>query len=421
MTAALGSAISNPGQVVENLPSSVVAMVSAFGRSADAKLEPSYGMSFRFMVTINGILGDLGRWQQCSGLKMEFTPFAVKSGGVYTTLRYLPGEITYPKVVLKRAVESGSSDAVQKWLKQEATGWINGAQLENTASAQITLHDAMGREVLGWHLVGVRPSAWIGPDLDANSGKVAIEALELVHEGFQVVAGGAKPSEPSAKPAVLSLSEEADKSRIVTFMNTPAKMSVKRNTRKATVSQLAQSSGEGADAAGHESNTTILELPELYLAVPAASGQQLVDKIDLLTTWMVGAPPSASAKTPLVYPPLLLEWGDFKRQVTLSGLTSDYIRFASNGLPIRAKVTLTLTVQPPPRKPGTNPTSGGIAGRSAHTLILDENLPLLAHRRYGSPGRWRDLAEANGIDDPLRARPGSRLFIPAVAELPAGR
>jgi phage tail-like protein len=37
---------------------------------------------------------------------------------------------------------------------------------------------------MSWSLRGVHPASWTGPTLDAGSTKVAIEVLELVHEGF---------------------------------------------------------------------------------------------------------------------------------------------------------------------------------------------------------------------------------------------
>ncbi|MGW7310516.1 peptidase M23, partial [Streptomyces sp. NPDC054835] len=38
---------------------------------------------------------------------------------------------------------------------------------------------------------------------------------------------------------------------------------------------------------------------------------------------------------------------------------------------------------------------------------------------YGDATRWRVIAEANGIDDPMRLSPGTELLLPSAAELPA--
>ena len=47
------------------------------------------------------------------------------------------------------------------------------------------LFDATGKGVVGtWTLRNVYPARWAGPDLDASGTGIAIEQLQLVHEGF---------------------------------------------------------------------------------------------------------------------------------------------------------------------------------------------------------------------------------------------
>jgi nucleoid-associated protein YgaU len=41
-----------------------------------------------------------------------------------------------------------------------------------------------------------------------------------------------------------------------------------------------------------------------------------------------------------------------------------------------------------------------------------ETLPTVAAKVYGSPGRWTDLAAANGLEYPYTLTPGQRLTIP---------
>jgi len=432
MTTALGAAAANPMQVMENLPSSMVSMASAFGGGPAKDLKPAYGLVFRFSVKLLETEGtrDLGQWQSCGGLKMDFQPVEVKSGGIYTSVRYLPGELKYPKIVLKRAVDPKSSKAVQQWLKEAATSWINGATKDKPGDATITLFDPNNKAVLTWHVRGLRPSSWSGPDLDANSSKVAIETLELVHEGFEVVAGPQRAA-PNAGPRptyVFALREK--ESRVgVRFTNTPESITVMRTSEILTLPELAQvAAGQGtgpgvdstsaplASAAGTKVDTTKLKVGgRLY--IEKAKGVDPVAKVDMLIGWM-GSKGDSKTKE-ITAPDLVMQWGKFEREVKLSELTVDYVRFSEDGMPTRALIkSLTLTVIPKPPGLPTNPSSGGIPGRSAHTLTMDENLPLLANEHYGSPSRWRDIAEANGVDDPLRARAGTAIFLPATEELP---
>ena len=112
-------------------------------------------------------------------------------------------------------------------------------------------------------------------------------------------------------------------------------------------------------------------------------------------------------------------WGDVQVYlVTLNQVTINYTKFSQSGQPVRAVVDLSM--HSVPKIPGpTNPTSGGLAGRRTHLLTGAETLPELATRYYGGPGRWREIAAANGVEDPLRVRPGTRVYVPSAQE--AGR
>ncbi|MFD9702947.1 hypothetical protein [Lentzea sp. NPDC059081] len=125
-------------------------------------------------------------------------------------------------------------------------------------------------------------------------------------------------------------------------------------------------------------------------------------------------------------PMLLFTWGPpmaaFVHTVMMKKVGVTYTRFTKLGIPIRAKVTVRMVEQPnfidtfP-----TNPTSGGPPGRSGHVVTGGESLQSIAHDRYGSPGAWRELAAANGIDDPLRVRPGRVVYLPHPGEETGGR
>ena len=51
-------------------------------------------------------------------------------------------------------------------------------------------------------------------------------------------------------------------------------------------------------------------------------------------------------------------------------------------------------------------------------MTASDTLAGVALDTYGNPAIWRPLAAANQIDDPLRTRPGSALFLPDRTELP---
>ncbi|MBM2613995.1 LysM peptidoglycan-binding domain-containing protein [Actinoplanes sp. LDG1-06] len=48
-----------------------------------------------------------------------------------------------------------------------------------------------------------------------------------------------------------------------------------------------------------------------------------------------------------------------------------------------------------------------------HVTRAGDTLSALAGQYLGDPALWRDIARANGIDDPLNLPPGQALVIPA--------
>jgi contractile injection system tube protein len=121
-------------------------------------------------------------------------------------------------------------------------------------------------------------------------------------------------------------------------------------------------------------------------------------------------------------PHVTFKWGavpSFKAACT--SLTITFQLFDRTGSPIRADVKLALTqVEPAPTSSAnspsrpTNPTTRSDGGLGVHIVRDGDSLHSIAHRNYGDPGRWRLIAEANGIDNPLHLRRGTALDLPRI-------
>jgi phage tail-like protein len=143
------------------------------------------GMAMRFRISVDGI--NLGSWATCAGLSVEFKNRRVTEGGNYEYSVILPERVEYRAVTLRRAMSQQESAIVQRWLTGVVSGWYNATSPRDFGprTAEIELFDASGSAVVAsWTLRNVYPSRWTGPDLDATGSRVAVEALELVHEGF---------------------------------------------------------------------------------------------------------------------------------------------------------------------------------------------------------------------------------------------
>ena len=134
--------------------------------------------------------------------------------------------------------------------------------------------------------------------------------------------------------------------------------------------------------------------------------------IKTLMDWSV--PTSESIDNNRPQPPILvLQWGaESYFPCRIKRVRVRYTVFNAAGTPVRA--TADVSMVEVPDEPGPqNPTSGGISGRRSVVMDAGDSLPAMAYREYGNPNLWRALAEANGVDDPLRIRPGTSLLVPS--------
>jgi hypothetical protein len=149
-------------------------------------------------------------------------------------------------------------------------------------------------------------------------------------------------------------------------------------------------------------------------------GKSVKDITDSLFK-MMEVPSGAGGGGANAVPPLVtFQWGEmipFKAACT--SLTVAFQLFKPNGSPIRADVKLALTqaetatsASSKSANKKTNPTTRSDGGLGVHVVRDGDSLQSIAHKTYGDPGRWRTVAEANGIDNPLHLRRGTPLNLP---------
>jgi phage tail-like protein len=136
-------------------------------------LDP-YG-NYNFLVEIDGITR--AAFQECSGVDSETEAIEYRQGGENTTVRKLPGMTKYSNIQLKW----GTSDdhELYDWHRQIVQGTIE------RKNGSIVMLNRLGDEVLRWNFVRAWPTKWDGPDFNAESNELAIETLELAHEGIE--------------------------------------------------------------------------------------------------------------------------------------------------------------------------------------------------------------------------------------------
>lgn len=137
---------------------------------------------FNFQVVIEGV-SDNGRpvrggFTEVSGLDIEITPIEYRNGAEDITVRKLPGLKKFSNITLKRGVVGDL--AFFNWMKAA----LNGQVLR--ADGVIILLDESRQPVITYKFRRAWPCKWSGPQLNATTNEVAIESIEICHEGLDV-------------------------------------------------------------------------------------------------------------------------------------------------------------------------------------------------------------------------------------------
>jgi hypothetical protein len=128
--------------------------------------------------------------------------------------------------------------------------------------------------------------------------------------------------------------------------------------------------------------------------------------------------PGTSATTNNARPPWVeFHWGTFHSfKAVVSSLDLSFEYFSSTGTPLRARASVVLTqYKETTAFAPQNPTSGTPRPHRVHRVQPGETLDRIAAMHLGDSTRWRAIADANGITDPLALRPGSLLAIPGTS------
>ena len=102
-----------------------------------------------------------------------------REGNEPPTVRKQPGLVKYGNVTLRWGI-TDSLD-LYNWRKQVEGGKIKDAR-KNVA---IVLLNQEGQAASRWELSQAWPTRYSGPALNATANEIAIEALEIAHEGMK--------------------------------------------------------------------------------------------------------------------------------------------------------------------------------------------------------------------------------------------
>ncbi len=137
--------------------------------------------SYYFSFELDDI--EVAHFMECTGLKTSAEVFEVEEGGHLASTHKRTGRSKWDNIVLKRAVFKGH--LFEEWrdyyMQPPTDGWTRRAE----TSAAIVMRANDGTELKRYTIRQPWPVSWEGPQLNSGGSDLAVESLEIAHEGLE--------------------------------------------------------------------------------------------------------------------------------------------------------------------------------------------------------------------------------------------
>ena len=120
----------------------------------------------------------VGYFTEVTGLSAEVETLTYSEGGMNEFQHKLPTRVKYPNLVLKRGMTTKSD--LQRWFQKSHT------EAERT-TISLTMLDQGGETMRTWSFENAYPIKWTGPNFNAAQSALAVEQIEIAHEGMRPV------------------------------------------------------------------------------------------------------------------------------------------------------------------------------------------------------------------------------------------
>ena len=130
--------------------------------------------TFNYLIEIDGVA--TGGFSECSILNTNTEPIDYSSGSDEITLKKMSGLKEFLCITFNRGITRNRE--LWKWMK---TSINESVERKNGI---ITLLNETEELVCKWRFINGWPTKLIGPSMTATSNEVAIEVLEIAHEGL---------------------------------------------------------------------------------------------------------------------------------------------------------------------------------------------------------------------------------------------
>ena len=134
----------------------------------------------RFLLEIDDIAQ--AGFSQATIPETTTDPIEYRDGNETPTVRKLAGLTTYGNLTLQWGTTPESTEPFE-WRTLVEQGKVDEAR----RSIAVVLLDEEGNSAARWEFRNAWPTQYDAPDLDASGNEVAIESIEIAHEGMERV------------------------------------------------------------------------------------------------------------------------------------------------------------------------------------------------------------------------------------------
>jgi len=154
------------------------------GNASDGRRDPL--PVFCFKVELSGIEGALF-FKSVSGIKYELETLPVREGGNNATTYQLVGAAKWSNLIFKTGYTAASaSTGLLNWRNT----WVTNPQTALRKTGRITILDTALKAQTTWKFARGLPVKWEISEFDASKSELAIETIEIAHEGLTVEPAG---------------------------------------------------------------------------------------------------------------------------------------------------------------------------------------------------------------------------------------
>ena len=129
---------------------------------------------FRYKVEIDGL--EAGGFSEASGFDASIDVMEYREGDMVQTPMKIPGLKKYGNITLKQGV--ADSMVMYEWMIAGVEGEVERKTIT------ITILDETETAAASWQVINAWPTKYTAPDFNATSSEIAIESIEIAHEGM---------------------------------------------------------------------------------------------------------------------------------------------------------------------------------------------------------------------------------------------